>query len=172
MSYSKKTEEGQAIVEFALIMPILILLLLGVVYFAMAFNLQMVLNGAAREGARAWASNPGQNNPCCTACTPGIYDIDPKCDPWVGDNGFKRNVLPIIKKYLTDNGYDGERVVTTLAYIYQDDKSINDWNAIKDSAEDASKIKLTIIYYFALPSGSLDLVPIELRASYTFKRGS
>ncbi len=42
-------------VEFALIVPILLILLLGIVNFGVAYNTQITLEGAAREGARALA---------------------------------------------------------------------------------------------------------------------
>ena len=48
----KKNEFGVALVEFALVAPILILLVLGIVEFGWVFNGFVSLNGAAREGAR------------------------------------------------------------------------------------------------------------------------
>jgi len=44
--------EGQAIVEFALVMPLLLLLIIGVVEFGRAWNIKQVITDAAREGAR------------------------------------------------------------------------------------------------------------------------
>jgi len=41
--------------EFALIMPVLLMLVLGIIELAMAFNNQQGLHAAAREGARAGA---------------------------------------------------------------------------------------------------------------------
>jgi Flp pilus assembly protein TadG len=43
---------GQALVEFALILPLMMLLLLGIVEFGRAWNVKQVLTDAAREGAR------------------------------------------------------------------------------------------------------------------------
>ncbi|TKJ20692.1 hypothetical protein A6V29_08340 [Blastococcus sp. CCUG 61487] len=48
-------ERGAAAVEFALIAPVLLLLLLGIVEFSKAFHDQASLSAAAREGARAMA---------------------------------------------------------------------------------------------------------------------
>lgn len=48
-------ETGAAAVEFALIVPVLLLLLLGIVEFGRVFNAQISLSAAAREGARAAA---------------------------------------------------------------------------------------------------------------------
>jgi len=43
---------GQAIVEFALVLPILLLLMVGILEFARAWNLHQALTDATREGAR------------------------------------------------------------------------------------------------------------------------
>jgi Flp pilus assembly protein TadG len=45
-------EEGQALVEFALVLPILLFLLLGIVDFARAWNVYEVLTDAGREATR------------------------------------------------------------------------------------------------------------------------
>jgi Flp pilus assembly protein TadG len=45
-------ESGQALVEMALILPVLLLLALGIVEFGRAFNAKQVVTDAAREGAR------------------------------------------------------------------------------------------------------------------------
>ncbi len=52
MSVSKKNCSGQAVVEFALILPILMLILLGVVEFGRFYNASLMVNHASREGAR------------------------------------------------------------------------------------------------------------------------
>lgn len=48
-------ERGAAAVEFALVVPLLLLLVLGIAEFGRAYNLSTTLSGAAREGARAMA---------------------------------------------------------------------------------------------------------------------
>jgi Flp pilus assembly protein TadG len=47
-----RSERGQALVEFALVVPILLLIILGLVEFARAWNTQQVLTDVAREGLR------------------------------------------------------------------------------------------------------------------------
>jgi Flp pilus assembly protein TadG len=42
-------------VELALILPVLVLVLVGIIEFGRAFNWQVSIQGAAREGARALA---------------------------------------------------------------------------------------------------------------------
>jgi Flp pilus assembly protein TadG len=46
-------EKGAAAVEFAIILPLLLLIIAGIVDFGRAFFTQVVLTNAAREGARA-----------------------------------------------------------------------------------------------------------------------
>ncbi len=46
-------ERGAVAVEFALIFPVLVLLLVGIIEFGAMFNAQLLVQGAAREGARA-----------------------------------------------------------------------------------------------------------------------
>ena len=47
-----RTRRGQALVEFALILPILMILLMGIIEFGRAWNVKQVLTDASREGAR------------------------------------------------------------------------------------------------------------------------
>lgn len=49
------SDSGAAAVEFALILPILFLLVFGIFEFGRAYNAQVSLTGAAREGARHMA---------------------------------------------------------------------------------------------------------------------
>jgi Flp pilus assembly protein TadG len=50
-----RSDRGAAAVEFALILPLLILLLMGIVQFGRVLNTQITLTGAAREGVRVMA---------------------------------------------------------------------------------------------------------------------
>lgn len=49
---------GQSAVELALVLPIFLWILLGVVDFGRAYSFSVAATNAAREGARYWASNP------------------------------------------------------------------------------------------------------------------
>jgi len=48
----RRSEKGQAMVEFALVLPILLLILCGILDFGWLYFNQLTLNNAAREGAR------------------------------------------------------------------------------------------------------------------------
>ena len=52
-------DRGQATVELALVLPILVLILAGVVWVGQLMATQVQLEHAAREGARAAAVEPG-----------------------------------------------------------------------------------------------------------------
>jgi Flp pilus assembly protein TadG len=51
-SGSAPSERGAAAVEFALVLPLLIVLVFGIVQFAIAYNRAQGLHASAREGAR------------------------------------------------------------------------------------------------------------------------
>ena len=53
MSRSLRSDRGQALVEFALVAPVLLLLLFGIVQYGIAFNHSISLTDAVRAGARA-----------------------------------------------------------------------------------------------------------------------
>jgi Flp pilus assembly protein TadG len=48
----RRRESGQSLVEFAIVLPILLALLVGIFEFGVAWNRKQVLTNAAREGAR------------------------------------------------------------------------------------------------------------------------
>ncbi len=48
-------DRGASAVEFALVAPVLILMLLGIIAFGHAFHVQSVLSNAARDGVRVMA---------------------------------------------------------------------------------------------------------------------
>ena len=60
----RKKERAQALVEFAFVLPILLLLLVAVIDFGIVFYTQMALTNAAWEGARAGATiiDPSQGD--------------------------------------------------------------------------------------------------------------
>lgn len=52
---NRSSERGAVAVELALLLPVLLLLILGVIEFGRAFNAQITLTHAAREGVRVMA---------------------------------------------------------------------------------------------------------------------
>jgi Flp pilus assembly protein TadG len=64
--------EGASLVEFAVALPLLVVLVVGIFDFGGAFNLKQELNNAVREGARYGASLP--SNDLLNSGTPPTVD--------------------------------------------------------------------------------------------------
>ncbi len=62
-----RSEAGAAAVEFAVIMPLLFLLIFGIYEFGRMYNAKVSMTGAAREGARVMAI---RNDSSCNAGPP------------------------------------------------------------------------------------------------------
>lgn len=157
---TRRSEHGQSYIEFALILPVLFLMLLGVTVIAEGINLQMVLHGAAYEGARVWAKNPigGSGNHCSL----------PACDPTVGrSNNFKNYVMPVVRQYITNNGYEGDKV-----YFFAKDGSASQ-DAIILFSNESQFVRVTLLYPYQLPVGNLavNFKEVLITASCAMKRG-
>jgi Flp pilus assembly protein TadG len=66
-AHTARREDGQATVEFAIVIPLLLLLVVGIFEFGKAFNYWIDLNHLSNEGAR-WAAVdrlPGNPSPKC-----------------------------------------------------------------------------------------------------------
>ena len=59
---AKKAEKGQAMVELALVLPILLLILLGIIEFGHIFYSYLVIQNATRDGARYGVVWDSSNN--------------------------------------------------------------------------------------------------------------
>ena len=75
-----RDERGASAVEFGMIVPILLVLLLGIIEFGHAFQVQGTLSAAAREGARRMAL---QND--TTDARDAVRDAAGSLDPAITD---------------------------------------------------------------------------------------
>jgi Flp pilus assembly protein TadG len=75
---AKGQQRGAVAVEFALVTPILLALLAGIVEFSHAYNLQISVTQAAREAAREMAIEDDQGAAAlaATAGAPGLNGAD------------------------------------------------------------------------------------------------
>lgn len=63
-------ESGQALIETAICLPVLLLVVFGIFTFAISFSNNLVLEAATNVGARQLAISRGQStDPCSTAST-------------------------------------------------------------------------------------------------------
>ena len=111
MSKRMRDERGASAVEFAFIVPLLLMLVLGIVEFGHAFQVQGTLSAAAREGVRLMAL---QNDPAAakdavrdaaSSLSPTITDaqihIDRTCPQFNGGDEFVRLTITYPMPYLT-----------------------------------------------------------------------
>lgn len=72
--------QGQGVVEFALVVPVFLLLLLGMLEFGLAFDHTLTLSYATREGARVGAAlgNGGGVLGCGGGQSPDAATVDPQ----------------------------------------------------------------------------------------------
>ena len=67
-----RSEKGQALVEFALVLPVLMLIVLGIIKGGALYNNYLQLTDAVRTGARQLAIERGQTSPCGDAANEAI----------------------------------------------------------------------------------------------------
>jgi Flp pilus assembly protein TadG len=75
------TDRGAAAVEFALVMPLLLLILFAIIDFGRMLNTQITLTEAAREGARAAAYSQSVSTrvAAATGNMPGVLTTTTAC---------------------------------------------------------------------------------------------
>jgi Flp pilus assembly protein TadG len=81
-------ERGAAAVEFALLLPLLLLLVFGIIDFGRALNAQVTLTQAAREGARLAALNQSnvasRTQAAATGLSPVSVTVTSSCPTGAG----------------------------------------------------------------------------------------
>jgi Flp pilus assembly protein TadG len=103
-----RDERGAAAVEFALILPLLVMLVFGIIHFSLAYNRQQGLHAAAREGARAASladSTSEEIEGRVEDSLEGItFDAAPEIDPGTSCNG--RSGEPVVVTVTVANTID------------------------------------------------------------------
>lgn len=81
-------DRGAAAVEFALLLPVLLLLVFGIIDFGRALNAQVTLTQAAREGARLAALNQpnvvSRTQAAATGLSPVTVTVTSSCPTGAG----------------------------------------------------------------------------------------
>jgi Flp pilus assembly protein TadG len=86
-----RDERGAAAVEFALVFPLLILVLFGVVEYGAVYNAQLLVTGAAREAAREMAVT-GDAGSATSAALTAATGLVPALTP--GDVAYSGGCTP------------------------------------------------------------------------------
>lgn len=103
---SGRGEQGQAIVETALIVPMIVLLIFGILEFGRFYNAWIVITQASREGARVAAVECTLSAATCAA------DVNTKVDASLGGLNLGSRTIS-----LTPGPYSaGSAVTVTVGY--------------------------------------------------------
>ena len=110
----RKAQQGAAVVEFALILPLLLLLLIGVVDLSLALYDKSVITNASREGARAGI----------VARNPKLTDVDIHQVVLGYTNGAlihfgPSKLLPVVNVVQSTVGTDPQTLGVTVSYTFQ-----------------------------------------------------
>jgi hypothetical protein len=134
-------ERGQALVEFALILPVILLVMVGMLEFARAWNLHQVMTDAAREGARRAA----------------IQDAGGQSDnPQTQDSVYKA-----MWDYVNQAGYDPNYADMGIDMKGPGGIGTGIWKRTGDFVT----VNLSLPYRFAI----LPTRPIMMRTSFTMR---
>ena len=87
-----KSEEGSAMLEMAIILPLFVMLIMGVVEFSRVLSVKQVITNAAREGARA-----------------GAVDLD--------NTGALSKALQVSTNYIQSSGVEIQPVIITPSFV-------------------------------------------------------
>jgi Flp pilus assembly protein TadG len=72
-----RREQGQSLVEFAIVLPFVTTILLGIVVFGIAFSNSLSLTNAANMGAQVLAISRGQTLDPCNTTAQAVYQAAP-----------------------------------------------------------------------------------------------
>ncbi len=71
----RRNQKGVVLAEFALILPILLMMIFGIVQFGIAYNRSLAVHGAAREGARVASLPTSSQADACNRATSSLGDV-------------------------------------------------------------------------------------------------
>jgi Flp pilus assembly protein TadG len=126
-----RRDEGQALVEFALVAPVLILILFGIIDFGRALNYLNAETNLANVGAR-YASVIGtqSSNPICPACPSATYGCTSgsasptlfayvQCQAQIDSNALASGMTVCLSDQTSSGSYtSGDAVQVTVTYPY------------------------------------------------------
>lgn len=139
MTRKHKSENGQAIIEFAYVLPFLIIIVLGIIEFGVLFYDQAVVTSASREGARAGI----------------VFNRDSLGNYW-SEEAMEAKVQQAVNDYLQARliSFGSTPVVTTTATrsgnIYQDGIDFYEY-----APENIGKLEVDVAYqheYLSMPN--------------------
>ena len=110
-------EGGQSLAEMALVLPILLILIFGVIEFSMALRSYIVVTNATREGARygALGAPSGSYPTDCTSAPGNATIVGRTCGSL---NGLKSANVTSVSATTPNGPGSGKSLVVTTKYTY------------------------------------------------------
>ncbi len=108
----RATDTGQSLVEFAMVLPLFLVLLFALVDFGRAFYGWLVITNAAREGARAGAVAPHKDD--WPIMQTAIYKS--MCNPYPGSCSVSPSKLTLTSTGV--NGARGNQISVQINYAF------------------------------------------------------
>ena len=123
--------EGAELLEFAMALPVILVMLIGLLDFSNAYHVKQKLASAAREGARTGASQPNYYDSASPPSLPAIKDV--------------------VTTYLSTAGFDTSFINSTLTY---DQTTHTGTYYTTSSTGTTYGLKIELFYQFADSSGT------------------
>jgi Flp pilus assembly protein TadG len=114
--HNRLNRKGQALIEFALVLPLILLLVVGMLEFARAWNLHQVMTDAVREGARRAVLADD------TVCPGGAASMDSvKAPMWryVAQSGYDPSFATMSVSPAADFKCRNKNITVTLRLPYR-----------------------------------------------------
>jgi Flp pilus assembly protein TadG len=151
----RERESGQALVEFALIVPLFLMIVVGVIQFGVALNFWLDLQRLANQGARSAAVNCGTGS---NQCGPSTWVPATRIGGLVSYLGSKTGATPEGQVVSSGNNPDVE-----ICYVPPTQPPVATW---QPSAGDAVRVSLNEKYRLQVIVG---LAKIDLNAKATMR---
>lgn len=139
-----KEDSGAELFEAALVLPILLMLLLGIVTFGRAYNTYQTITRAAREGAKAAVLTPCADSTYCSGAT-----------NYTAANIWDNFVSPVLQ---SDNLDTTQVTGKSLIYVQLDPNGT-------PAHVCGVQLQFSYPYTFSLPFTSLNLSTINLKTT-------
>lgn len=139
-----REDSGAELFEAALVLPILLMLLLGIITFGRAYNTYQTITRAAREGAKAAVLTPCADSAYCSGAT-----------NYTADNIWTNFVNPVLQ---SDNLDTTQVTSKSLQYVQLDPNG-------SPSHVCGVQLQFSYPYTFSLPFTSLNLSTINLKTT-------
>jgi len=113
-SFRRPTQRGQSAVELALIFPVLLLVLMGIIEFSRAFFTYCTISNAAREGARYGIIHPTWED---SEDHPDPANIKARTERLVA--GLEASRLSVSIEFPDGTRNTGDRIRVTVTYRFR-----------------------------------------------------